>query len=123
MNNKSDGEILNEVMQELGITNASHFARELGYANGSAISNILRGESGKYISEKLITKITNRYPLVEEFYLRKGEGSVLKEKVSLESHSINDSNYTLNDLPTLIAELIKEQKRTNELLSEFVNKN
>ena len=122
MKTKSDSEILKEVMDELGITNASHFSRELGYANGSAISNILRGEKGKNISEKLIAKITDRYPLVDKLFLRKGEGTILKQNTSIELQG-DKTNYTLNDLPELILQLLQEQKRTNEILMKIYNRN
>ena len=116
---KTDKAIVLEVIDALGLKSINHFAKELGYSNSSAVFNLLSGKRGRSISEGFIKKVVGRYPRVNEQFLRKKSEVILIEKASLNP---SPSNYTLNDLPALFIELLQEQKKTNELLKQILDK-
>jgi len=117
-NNKSDKEIITEVIDELGIFSVTSFAEELGYSNGSSVFHLMRNMNGRKINEPFIKKVVKRYPQVNEHFLRGRSDKVLIASPTL----IENSGYTLNDLPSLFSDLIKEQKETNKLLTLLLNK-
>lgn len=104
MNKKTDSDIIQTVIDSLGIQSVSYFATELGYSSPSAIFHILK-PSGRKINSKLILKIRTRFPEINEKFLLKTSDEVFnKEKEDVDS----------------IAALIIEQKKTNSLLEKLI---
>lgn len=121
-NLKTDSEIISAVIDALGYNNATAFAKELGYKNGSLILNLIAKRDNKTISENLIGRITSRFENVNEVFLRKGEEPILlNNHQAIAQKNMNYVNYTFNDLPILLANLIKEQQNTNELLQQILD--
>jgi len=123
MEAKTDGEIVRGVVAALGIMSLQRFAKELGYSNSSSIYHLMKNLNGRKINESFIDKVTARYPQVNELYLRGKSDVVLDSSKSMKISSSNLSqSFTLNDLPVLMIDMIDEQKRTNELLNDLLDK-
>lgn len=104
-------EIILSVIDALGIKSINSFAKEIGYANSSGVLNLIN-EDGRSISEGFISKVVNRYPEVNEKFLRGKSDIVINEALN----SATKSTYTLNDMPNLIAALLNEVKELKELV-------
>ena len=105
MNKKTDSEIIQTVIDSLGIKSVSFFATELGYSSPSGIFHVLKPK-GRKINSKLILKIRSRFPEINEKFLLKTSEEVFNEDIE--------------DVDS-IAALIKEQKKTNFLLKKLID--
>ena len=122
MNNKTDAEIVKGIVEGLGLTSLQKFAKELGYSNSSSIYHLMKNLNGRKINESFIDKVLKRYPQVNELYIRKKSDVVLiNAPMKIPSANLNQS-FTLNDMSVLLIDLIEEQKKTNGLLSDILNK-
>lgn len=111
-----DKDILLRLIDELGLKSVNSFSKEVGYSSPSALYLVLSGKRG--ITEHLIKKIKQRYPNVDEIFLRGKTDNVFEEQISIGEVE----NYSLNDLSKIILQVLDEQKKTNELLAEFMRK-
>lgn len=116
MNEKKDSEIINEVLDALGISSITSFAKSLGYANGSGLFHVMKNIRGRKISENLIQKITKTYPEINEKFLRKKSEQVLltNSPTNLEQKE----KYTLEDVPNIMAQTLNELKEIKELIKK-----
>tara|TARA_B110000116_G_scaffold257870_1_gene258444 strand:- start:1187 stop:1558 length:372 start_codon:yes stop_codon:yes gene_type:complete len=122
MNNKTDAEIVKGIVEGLGLTSLQKFAKELGYSNSSSIYHLMKNLNGRKINESFIDKVLERYPQVNELYIRKKSDVVLINAPMKISTTNLNQNFTLNDMPVLLIDLIEEQKKTNGLLSDILKK-
>ena len=122
MNNKTDAEIVKGIVEGLGLTSLQKFAKELGYSNSSSIYHLMKNLNGRKINESFIDKVLKRYPQVNELYIRKKSDVVLINAPMKISTTNLNQNFTLNDMPVLLIDLIEEQKKTNGLLSDILKK-
>ena len=122
MNNKTDAEIVKGIVEGLGLTSLQKFAKELGYSNSSSIYHLMKNLNGRKINESFINKVLERYPQVNELYIRKKSDVVLINAPMKISTTNLNQNFTLNDMPVLLIDLIEEQKKTNGLLSDILKK-
>lgn len=111
-----DKDILLQLMDALGVKSVNAFSKEVGYSSPSALYLVLSGD--RPITDFLIRKIRDRYPNVSEIYLRGKSEEIFDEPMQVSS----SSTYTLNDLPLIMLEVLKELKKTNELLVRNLNK-
>lgn len=119
---QTDQEIVQNIVDALGITSLQRFAKELGYSNASSIYHLMKNLNGRKINESFIDKVLGRYPQINELYLRKKSDVILINNPMKTSMENVKNSFTINDLPTLMLDLINEQKKTNELLMELLNK-
>ncbi len=125
--NKSipDSEIINSVIGALQSKykdiNAKTLASNLGYKTPMSIYHITRGVNS--ISEDMIERIIKNYPEVNYFFLKKGEGSPLKEENAILQKNLFDPNRSikkqeidLNELPVKINEMYKMIKEIHSKL-------
>lgn len=119
---KTDKEIIEGLIEELGFKSTRSFAIKLGYKNGSVIQSILLGYTTGKITDQLIKRIKIEYPNINEKYLKTGELPILfDEEIAQAQNNINIS-FALNAIPTLLSGLIEEQKKTNDLLKQILDK-
>ena len=111
-----DKDILLQLMDALGVKSVNAFSKEIGYSSPSALYLVLSGD--RVITDFLIRKIRDRYPNVSEIYLRGKSEEIFDEPMQVSS----SSTYTMNDLPIIMLEILKELKKTNELLVRNLNK-
>ena len=122
MNNKTDAEIVKGIVEGLGLTSLQKFAKELGYSNSSSIYHLMKNLNGRKINESFIDKVLERYPQVNELYIRgKSDVVLINAPMKISTTNLNQ-NFTLNDMPVLLIDLIEEQKKTNGLLSDILKK-
>lgn len=114
---KTDAEIIETIIEVLGIKTKAKFSQDLKYKNVNSINQILSGELG--ISESFILRATKAYPNLNEMFLRDGVSEVLLDKPKATAQK-NLNSYTLNDLPNLFLQFIDNQNKTNEILKELL---
>ena len=115
MNNKTDAEIVKGIVEGLGLTSLQKFAKELGYSNSSSIYHLMKNLNGRKINESFIDKVLERYPQVNELYIRgKSDVVLINAPMKISTTNLNQ-NFTLNDMPVLLIDLIEEQKKTNDV--------
>lgn len=116
----SDKEILTNIIDELRITSVAKFSKEIGFKTPASLYMILSDseENKREITGSLIRRIRNRFPQVNEDFLRGKSEVVLTENFS----NSDSQNLTINDLPGIMLKVLEEQKKTNELLSQFLKK-
>lgn len=119
---RTDSEIINEVVDSLGIFSISSFAEELGYSNASSIFHMMKNLGGRKINDTFIKRVLKRFPEVNEMFLRNKSDVPLNDTpTSISQSNLNKASYTLNDLPLIMLDSIKHQKKTNELLRELLD--
>ena len=119
---RTDAEIINETIDALGLLSVSSFAEKLGYSNASSIFHMMKNLGGRKINDTFIKRVLKRFPEVNEMFLRNKSDVPLNDTpTSISQSNLNKASYTLNDLPLIMLDSIKHQKKTNELLRELLD--
>lgn len=125
---KTDSEILNQLIEALGLT-ANSFAVKLEYKSVASVYHVISGLN--QFSQGMHVRILNTFPNVNPDFLKTGEGNPLLDKEDLihENNMKNIPNSGQNgffeelySIPSRINKLIRLQEETNSLLSEFLSK-
>lgn len=117
----SDKEIIQNVMDSLGIK-SPEFAKELELSSVTSIYNIKNGVHG--ISNEMINKIITKYPEVNYLYLKRGQGTPLRNQgadttIQKNLFSKTTKEITLHDLLKMPEKLEKLEQEVEDLKNKI----
>tara|TARA_R110002020_G_C16289615_1_gene772325 strand:- start:404 stop:760 length:357 start_codon:yes stop_codon:yes gene_type:complete len=116
MKNKlTDGEILSNVIDVLGVSVTS-FTEKLGYKTTRSIYLIINNETS--LKKSLCYKIVEQYPLININYLLMGESPIKINK----SESIGQSNVLGNDEKPSLETMPKDIRDIKNILQHILEK-
>ena len=118
---KTKKEIINNLIKELHLSSINNFADKLGYSNSSGVYNMINENLSKDLGVTFINKILSVFPNVNIDYLKNKSEQILHE---IESQSQTELifNKTPDKDLDLLAKLLKEQVKTNNLLRKILEK-
>jgi hypothetical protein len=117
-------EIILNVLDAVRVKSINEFALKLGYSNSSGVYNMLNEDTGSSLGFTFVSKIIEAFPMVNSDYLNQKSDVILKmDYVEEISSSLNIGSEDEDDLKVMfLMKLLKEQKKTNELLSKLLEK-
>ena len=119
---KTKKEIIHGVIDAVRVRSINDFATKLGYSNSSGVYNMINENSETTLGFTFVSKIMNAFPMVNIDYLNQKSDVILKSdyiEENLPSIALEDDH----DMTVIILmKLLKEQKKTNELLSSLLEK-
>ncbi|MGY6650240.1 hypothetical protein [Wenyingzhuangia sp. IMCC45574] len=100
---KQDSSIMSELLSALDMT-GNELSKELKYSSNSSIYGILQGNRG--ISISLIYKIKDRFPYVNEEFLKSyNKPILLKDPEDIIKENLNTFRPTFEDVPRLLSDI------------------
>tara|TARA_B100000809_G_scaffold258639_1_gene302191 strand:+ start:567 stop:932 length:366 start_codon:yes stop_codon:yes gene_type:complete len=120
---KSKKEIINNVIDAVRVKSINEFALKLGYSNSSGVYNMLNENSGINLGFTFVSKIMDAFPMVNIDYLNQKSDVILKSDYNEENSkplAELEDDYDMSVI--ILMKLLKEQKKTNELLSSLLEK-
>lgn len=121
---KSKKEIILSITDALGIKSINELSDRLGYSNSSGIYNMLNDNSVKKLGVTFKNKVVQVFPNVNLKYLNNESEIILTEiePQNETSPAFKDVEEDEEMTSILLIRLLKEQKKTNELLSKILEK-
>lgn len=115
----TDSEIMEMLLEELRYK-ASPFSKELGYNSSSSIYFILKGRNR--ITDDMIRRIIERFPEVNELFLKRGEHPVLlniSQKIGQANLlGIDLEKATFDEVPNTLRKILSALNDIKEILKQ-----